>query len=141
PSPELAAARDHAIVVELAHEALVSVTGEDAVAFLHAQLTNDVQSIPADAAQWNGWCSAKGRLLATLLLVRRSDGILLMLPAEIAAPVLKRLGMFVLRSKVKLQDVSAGFARFGVAGPEAARAVQRLVPVPEPMKVAARDDL
>lgn len=139
PSPELAAARDHAIVVELAHEALLAVTGEDAAAFLHAQFTNDVQALAADQAQWNGWCSAKGRLLATFLLARRADGFLLMLPSEIATPVAKRLGMFVLRAKAKIQDVSAGFARFGVAGPHAARAVQGLTDVPAAMRVAERD--
>lgn len=114
------AARDGTIVADLSHNALIEVTGDDATEFLHAQFTNDVQALAAGAAQWNGWCSAKGRLLATFLLVKRAQGYLMLLPAEIAAPIAKRLGMFVLRSKVKIADASTRFARFGIAGKDAA---------------------
>ncbi len=114
------AARDGTIVADLSHNALIEVSGDDATAFLHAQFTNDVQALPQGAAQWNGWCSAKGRLLATFLLVKRAQGYLLLLPMEIAAPIAKRLGMFVLRSKVKIADASDRYARFGIAGKEAA---------------------
>jgi folate-binding protein YgfZ len=111
------------LVADLSHNALIAVTGDDATAFLHAQFTNDVQALHAGEAQWNGWCSAKGRLLATFLLLRRADGYLLMLPAEIAAPIAKRLAMFVLRSKVRIQDVSELYARIGIAGRSAASMV------------------
>src|SRR5450631_4345170 len=112
-------------VADLSHNALIGVTGDDAAAFLHGQFTNDVESLAPGEAQWNGWCSAKGRLLATFLLLRRADGFLLMLPAEIAAPVAKRLSMFVLRSKVKIQDVSGAHARAGIAGPGVAAWVEK----------------
>jgi folate-binding protein YgfZ len=108
------------LVADLSHNALLRVTGDDAAAFLHGQFTNDVQLLTVGAAQWSGWCSAKGRLLATFLLLRRADGFLLMLPAEIAASVAKRLALFVLRSKVKIEDVSALHALVGIAGPDAA---------------------
>src|SRR5438874_7261138 len=101
---ELVAARDEAIVADLSHNALIAVIGDDAAAFLHAQLTNDVNALAVDSAQWTGWCSAKGRLLASFLLVRRADRFLLLFPAEIAASIVKRLSMYVLRSKVKLVD-------------------------------------
>jgi tRNA-modifying protein YgfZ len=116
PAAELVAARDGTILVDLSHNALLSVANEDATAFLHAQLTNDVHALPMGAAQWNGWCSPKGRLLATFLLVKRSDGYLILLPAELAGPVVKRLSMFVLRSKVKIEDITARYARLGFAG-------------------------
>jgi folate-binding protein YgfZ len=51
------------------------------------------------------------------------DGYLLMLPAEIAPGIAKRLGMFVLRSRVKITDVSELFARLGIAGDNAASIV------------------
>ncbi len=109
------AARDGAIVAELSHNALLSITGDDATAFLHAQFTNDVEALRPGSAQWNGWCSPKGRLLATFLLVKRAEGYLLMLPAEIALAVARRLAMFVLRSKVKIADVTGEYIRFGFA--------------------------
>jgi len=103
--------RDATLVADLSHNALVAVSGDDAGAFLHAQFTNDVLALEAGTAQWSSWLSAKGRILATFLLVRRSDHYLMMLPAELAAPILKRLSLFVLRSKVKLEDASERLAR------------------------------
>jgi tRNA-modifying protein YgfZ len=122
---ETAAVRGGTIVVDLSDNALLSIAGDDAIAFLHGQFTNDVESLPVGAAQWSGWCSAKGRLLATFLLVRREDGFLLLLPAEIAGAFVKRLSMFVLRSKVKIQDVSTQWARLALAGKTAGVIVAR----------------
>lgn len=137
---ELAAARDHTIVADLSHQALICASGPDATTFLHGQLTNDVQHLRDDMAQWNGWCSPKGRLLASFLLIRRPDRYLLMLPAEIAAPILKRLSMFVLRSRVKLAGADDELARIGVAGTQAAALVARHFELaPTPLQVAARD--
>lgn len=117
-------------IADLSHYAVLRVTGEDRAAFLHAQFTNDVEALAVDAAQWNGWCTPKGRLVATFLLVRRKDEILIVLPAEIAAPIAKRLAMFVLRSKVKIADASADYARRGLIGATDA---------PAPMRVADRN--
>jgi folate-binding protein YgfZ len=140
PAAELAAARDRAILVDLSHNALLAVTGDDAAAFLHAQLTNDVQSLPPGAAQWNGWCSAKGRLLATFMLLRAADGFRLMLPAEIAPAVAKRLAMFVLRSKVKIADVGEDTTRLAFAGKTAGVIVARYWGfTPDPMRSVEKD--
>ena len=93
---------------------LLSVTGTDARAFLHAQLTNDIEHLSGDRAVLAGWCSAKGRLLASFLVVPSADGFLLQLARDLAAPVAKRLSMFILRSKVKLADESESWEQFGV---------------------------
>jgi len=132
---DLLAARDGTIACDLSHNALLEIAGDDATAFLHGQFTNDVESLPVGAAQWNGWCSAKGRLLATFLLVRTETGYLMMLPATIAPGVAKRLGMFVLRSRVKIRDVSADLARIGLAGKVAASvAARHWGHTPDPMR-------
>src|SRR4029079_16068888 len=95
---------------------LLSVTGTDARAFLHAQLTNDIEHLDANRAALAGWCSAKGRLLASFLVVPSADGFLLQLARDLAVPVAKRLSMFVLRSKVKITDESESWEQFGVWG-------------------------
>ena len=95
---------------------VLAVTGADARSFLHAQLTNDIENLPADRAALAGWCSAKGRLLATFLVIPSPDGFLLQLSRDLAAPVAKRLSMFVLRAKVKVTDESDAWAQYGVWG-------------------------
>jgi folate-binding protein YgfZ len=104
-------------------QGLLSCTGDDARAFLHAQLTSDVAGLDAHHARRAGWCSARGRLLATLLVVPHGGGFLLQLARELSPAVVKRLSMFILRAKVKLADVSDAWAQFGAWG---AGAAQRL---------------
>ena len=93
---------------------LLSVSGEDAREFLHAQLTIDVRNLPRSRAALAGWCSAKGRLLATFLVVPAPQGFLLQLARDLAPAIAKRLSMFVLRAKVKIADESERWAQFGV---------------------------
>jgi hypothetical protein len=101
-------------IAKLEDYGLLHVAGDDARAFLHAQLTNDVANLAPGKARIAGWCSAKGRLLATFLLLPFSGGFLLQLSRDLVAPVGKRLQMFVLRSKVKIVDASAQWFQFGV---------------------------
>src|SRR5919109_2066534 len=93
---------------------LLSVVGADAREFLHAQLTNDVQNLPPERAALAGWCSAKGRLLATFLVIPAPQGFLLQLARDLAPTVAKRLSMFILRSKVKIADESDAWMQIGV---------------------------
>src|SRR5690606_2599911 len=98
---------------------LTQASGEEAAHFLHSQLTNDVEHLGTEEARLAGYCSPKGRLLASLLMWRTGDDIFLKIPRDIQPAVQKRLQMFVLRAKVKLADVSDQFATLGLAGPAA----------------------
>ncbi len=96
---------------------LLHVTGDEARAFLHAQLTNDIEHLAPGTARYAGWCSAKGRLLATFLVVPAPGGFLLQLARDLVPVVAKRLSMFILRSKVKVADASSQWAQFGIWNP------------------------
>src|SRR4051812_41428997 len=109
----------------LSRYGLLAVTGADARAFLHAQLTNDIEHLAADRWALAGWCSAKGRLLASFLVIPAPQGFFLQLARDLAEPVAKRLGMFVLRSKVNVTDESSTWAQHGlwdadIPGPDVA---------------------
>ena len=103
-------------IARLTQDGVIRLRGADARAFLHSQLTNDVAHLAADRARRAGWCSAKGRLLATLLVVPQGEDFLLLLPEALVASMSKRLKMFVLRSKVTIEDESAGWAQYGIFG-------------------------
>jgi folate-binding protein YgfZ len=85
---------------------LIKVQGEDARDFLQGQLTNDIMAVSPEQGQLSAWCTPKGRMLALMLIFQRDDDLYLQLPGEQLDPVLKRLRMFVMRSKVILEDVS-----------------------------------
>jgi len=117
PSPdEFAAVLEHGAYMPLTQFGVIDVTGDDAASFLHGQLTNDVQHLDAAHARLAGYCSAKGRLLASFLSWRSGDTIRLLLSKDVQAAVQKRLSMFVLRAKAKLADASSELAVVGLAG-------------------------
>ena len=109
---------------DLADWGLIIVEGDDAASFLQNQLTNSVLGLTAVASpaiasgpyavRLVGYCSPKGRLIASawLGLFSKADGTScfgLFISKDIAASTAKRLGMFVLRSKVTVKDVTASW--------------------------------
>lgn len=116
---ELVAARDATVLVPLLDQGVIRAAGEDAPSFLHNLLTNDVQNLAPDGVRFAGFCTAKGRLLATFHIWREADDLLLQLSADILPTTLKKLSMYVLRSKVKLTDASQEVVLLGLAGPNA----------------------
>jgi folate-binding protein YgfZ len=98
---------------------LIEVSGDDAASFLHNQLTNDVEHLGLDEARLAGYCSPKGRLLATMLMWRTADAIYLQLPRDIQPAIQKRLQMFVLRAKVRIADATNAYVMVGVIGAKA----------------------
>jgi folate-binding protein YgfZ len=112
---------------EISDSALISFAGEDAAAFLHAQLTSDVLGLRAPSTQYSGYCSPKGRLLATFLVWRLENEILLQLPASLRATIQTRLARYVLRAKVVVADASSRYTLLGVAGTGAAAALEATV--------------
>jgi len=135
-------AGDAAVFACLPQFGTLAVTGEDARAFLHGQLSNDVEHLPGDTARRAGYCSAKGRLLASFLVIPCAEGFLLQVSLDIAATVAKRLSMFVLRSKVKIADAGDSLTQFGVWGREAGSLLKAAgFDAPEmPMQVQAAAD-
>jgi folate-binding Fe-S cluster repair protein YgfZ len=109
-----------AFVAPLTDLGLISVSGEDAASFLHNQLTNDVERLGPAEARLAGYCSAKGRLLATFLIWKSDGAVMLQLPRQIQAAIQKRLQMFVLRAKAKLVDAGDEHVALGIVGEQAA---------------------
>jgi tRNA-modifying protein YgfZ len=101
----------------LNHLGVIRAYGPDAVKFLQGQLTQDVALLRPGQARLAAFCSAKGRMQASFIAVKRAeDEILLVLSADLLPRTLKRLGMFVLRAQVRLTDESAAWHAWGLAG-------------------------
>jgi folate-binding protein YgfZ len=104
------------VLAHLAEFGVIEVSGADAVSFLQSQLTNDVAGLAPDRMELGGYCTVKGRLLATFHVWRSADAVLMRLPRELIASVIKRLSMYVLRSKAKLEDVSDAWSTWALIG-------------------------
>lgn len=99
--------------------ALLRFSGVDAQAFLNGQLTCDVLALQPGMSTYGGYCTPKGRLLATFLLWADATGYTMLLPATLAEPIRKRLAMYILRSKVQIADITAAHTFAGAAGTDA----------------------
>ncbi|MFT3856911.1 MAG: folate-binding protein [Aquabacterium sp.] len=103
---------------------VILAEGPDAANFLHGQLSQDVNGQTANEARLAAYCSAKGRMLASVLTLRPQPELLWLLTDRQVLPgLVKRLSMFVLRAKAKLSDASESLCVVGLLGQPAADAL------------------
>jgi tRNA-modifying protein YgfZ len=91
-------------------------SGPDAVGFLQGQVSNDTVPLSRGEPVLAAYSTPQGRVLAILHLLPHSSGILGLLPREVAASTQDRLRKFVLRAKVKIEDVSEQISVLGMDG-------------------------
>lgn len=108
-------------VTKLSHLGLIRAEGADAATFLQGQLTQDVVTMGLGSARLAAFCNAKGRMQASFVIFKRQtadgrDDFLMVCSSDILTQTLKRLGMFVMRAKVKLTDATADFTLCGLTG-------------------------
>ncbi|MEN9544132.1 MAG: hypothetical protein RLZZ598_965 [Pseudomonadota bacterium] len=128
PDPTLAASLNGAL--RLSTLGLITARGADAAAFLHGQLSNDFALLNPQHARLAAYCNAKGRMLASLIGFKRGpEELWLSLRADLLATTLKRLSMFVLRAKAKLEDAGDSRATLGLAGSALAAVEAQALPI------------
>ena len=103
----------------LPHVGLLRFAGPDAASFLQGQVSNDTRRLSAGAPLLAAYSSPQGRVVAVLHLLPHSSGVIALLPREIVLPTLERLRKYVLRTKVRIEDLSEQFAVIGRHGTEA----------------------
>ena len=104
------------MITNLSYLGLIKITGDDAETFLQGQFTNDVRQVTDKNSQLSAMCSPKGRVIVNFRLFKRDNAYYLLLPKDSLAATLKRLQMYVLRSKVKLEDASDNLYPIGISG-------------------------
>ncbi|MCL2645352.1 MAG: folate-binding protein, partial [Betaproteobacteria bacterium] len=120
------------VAVPLLHLGLIRATGEEAGAFLHRLLSNDVAGLAGDTVQWTSFNTAQGRMLANFLLWRDESSLCLAAPADLLPALLKKLSLYILRAKIKLSLPEQERALIGLAGPRAGEYLSRTaLPLPE----------
>jgi len=128
---EAAAALNGTIVSPLVHLGVIRASGAEIETFLQNQLSNDLRQLAPERAQLSSYNSPKGRVLDLFALRREGAAILLETRRDTLPASLKRLRMFVLRSKVVLEDVSEQAFALGLAGADAVALLEQAsLPVP-----------
>jgi tRNA-modifying protein YgfZ len=110
---------------ELPHLAVIGFAGEEAGTFLHNQLTCDVSALGLNRSVYGSYCTPKGRVLATFLLWHTPDRFYMQLPSALREPIQRRLAMYVLRAKVKIEDAGPLWTLAGLSGGDAEPHLER----------------
>ncbi len=110
PQPKL-------LLTPLVSEALLEVSGPDAVSFLHNQASCDIRQLASDKACYGTLCNPQGRVLADFVaLAAAPDTLLLRLRGEILERTLDNLRRFAVFSKVQLRNASDDWQLLGLQG-------------------------
>ena len=97
----------------------IKVEGDDRIQFLQGQLTQDINLIALDKALFAGFCNPKGRVLAFILCYINQASIHIQIDNSVEESFLKRLKMYILRSKVSMDLLGDQFTCLGFMGSKA----------------------
>jgi len=105
---------------------VLSLSGKDAAKLLQGQATCDILGLPPGQTTLGAFCTAKGRAYALFRALRTEDRVFLLLSVELLETVRHRLSRYVMRSDVKIEDVSSDWAVIGLFGPYSDAALHAL---------------
>jgi len=92
------------------------IGGGDAVAFLHALLTNDVAALGPGRGGYGALLTPQGRMIADFHLFVRPDHIIADVPAASAQSLAADLDRLIFAEDASVTDVSAALAQVHIAG-------------------------
>ncbi|WP_020591712.1 YgfZ/GcvT domain-containing protein [Kiloniella laminariae] len=109
-------------IIVLEHRGVLALDGEDLLPFLQGLVTQDVSRVSPDRAVWSAFLTPQGKFLHEFFLCASpAGGFLLDCEKDRAADLLRRLGLYRMRSKVTLEnrtDDYAVLALYGAGIPE-----------------------
>jgi folate-binding protein YgfZ len=93
---------------------VLAFRGADAVRFLQGQLSADVEKLGVGASTLAGLHNPQGRVIALLAILRTApDEVLAVLPRQLCTTVEQRLRKYILRAKVKIEDLTNSLTVLG----------------------------
>ncbi len=130
----------HNHLIDLSHLDLIQVSGDDAQSFLQRQFSNDLKTLGRQHCQLHSYCNRKGRSLAVVRLIandqtnkqanNENEGkrkeFWMIVPKDISNSLIRRLKMFVMRSKVTIEPDS-GYVLLGMTGAMSGEKVQEII--------------
>ncbi len=100
----------------LGDRGVIGLTGADRTKYLQGQVTCDVNRLNAGDATPGGHCDSKGKLWAPFWLANLGEQLLLVLNQSLLARQLPELKKFAVFANTEVEDVTAHWQVFGLAG-------------------------
>lgn len=104
-------------ICSLSDIGVISFTGSDSSAFLQGQITCDIDQVTDSQTSLGAYCNPKGRATAIFRIIKAGQSFYWLLPSVLIPGVIKKLRMYVLRSKVLIENVSDYWCILGISAP------------------------
>ncbi|WP_204795264.1 YgfZ/GcvT domain-containing protein [Oceanisphaera litoralis] len=104
------------VLYPLTDRAVIGLTGADRTKYLQGQVTCDVNKLNPGDATPGGHCDSKGKLWASFWLANLGEQLLLVLNRSLVERQLPELKKFAVFANTEVEDVSAHWQVFGLAG-------------------------
>lgn len=117
PSSGLPHVVDTPSACRLSDWGLLCVSGEDAATFLQGQATCDINALEDGGLGSGAFCTPKGRVIASFRIAKLGHAFYLLLANELVPVIHKRLQLYVMRSRVILENLSDQYLLIGAMGP------------------------
>lgn len=116
PAAEHRALTEGAGLFDYSMLAVVEVSGEDRVPFLHNLLTNDIKRLAPGQGCRAALLTPEARVIAPMLVLAGADACRLMCDAAFAAPLAQALEGYVFSERVAIANQERGLAALAVQG-------------------------
>ena len=120
---EYRAGRESVALFDTNWHAIFSLTGRDAVRYLHAVTSNNVKELAENYGMPALLLNPQGHILAELEVYRLKDKVLVLSHAAFRARTFATLKKYILGSQVQLDDLSNDLGSVALEGPRAASIV------------------
>ena len=108
------------------HQGYLKVSGRDAAKFLQGYVTCDMEELAHGEWRLGAICNLQGRMVTSFRIANRDGEYLLNMARELVPVTLAFLGKYIPFFKARMDDVCAGHAGYGIAGPDAGTALAPL---------------
>jgi folate-binding protein YgfZ len=99
--------------IELDHFGFLKVSGVDAVKFLQGYTTCDLAVLTDDAAQLGAVCNIQGRMIASFIVIRQGQDLVLRMHKSLISKTIAFLTKYIVFSKAELADISENLHCYG----------------------------
>ena len=108
------------VFVELPERGIVAIEGPEARSFLQGLISSDVERVRPDRSCYGALLTPQGKFLFDFILLQSGERLLLDTERERLAPLMQRLSVYRLRSKLEISDASEDLAVGALFGPAVA---------------------
>jgi folate-binding protein YgfZ len=114
---EYQALQEGAGLVDLSHRGKMRITGRDRRAWLHGQVTQDVNNLPEWRGAYATILNPQGHMVSDMRVFALPDALLADVPAGPAIPIPEYLDRYLVMERAEIEDLTEAWALLSLQGP------------------------